>query len=305
VKALVTGGAGFIGSHLVDALVAGGHATTVVDNLVRGSRERVPPSAEFLELGVEDDGLGPAIEGGGFDVIFHLAAQIDVRVSMRDPLADARANVLGTVNLLRAASAANVARVVFASSGGAVYGDTDVLPTPEDHRLAPESAYGAAKVSGELYGDMFRRLAGMEFVSLRYGNVYGPRQDPHGEAGVVAIFASRLLRGEDAVINGDGRQVRDYVYVDDVVSANLAAIQPEVSGAFNVGTATGTDVNDLYQLLAGACGSTRRAVHGPPKPGEQRRSILTVDRARSELGWAPSVDLAEGLRRTVDFFRDS
>lgn len=302
-RALVTGGAGFIGSHLVDALVAEGHETTVLDNLVRGARERVPAAARFVELDVEDPGLHSVIADGAFDAVFHLAAQIDVRVSMQDPLTDARANVLGTVNLLQAVSRAGVARTVFASSGGTVYGDTDILPTPEGHRCAPESAYGASKLAGELYGDMFRRIGGMSFVALRYGNVYGPRQDPHGEAGVVAIFASRLLRGEPAIINGDGKQTRDYVYVDDVVRANLAAARCDATGPLNIGTAVATDVNRLHALLAAASGSTLSPVHGPAKPGEQRGSALAVDRARAELGWSPVVDLGEGLRRTVESFR--
>jgi UDP-glucose 4-epimerase len=302
VRALVTGGAGFIGSHLVDALVGSGHDTTVVDNLARGRREHVNGAADFIEMPVEGDGLD-AVVARGFDVVFHLAAQIDVRVSMADPVADAAANVLGTVNLLRAAAAAGSPRIVFASSGGTVYGDTDLLPTPEDHPLRPESAYGAAKVAAELYGGMFDRIRGVPFVSLRYGNVYGPRQDPHGEAGVVAIFASRLLHGEQAIINGDGEQTRDYVYVHDVVRANLAAVHGERTGVYNIGTGVGTDVNRLHELLAAACGSDAVPMHGPSKAGEQRRSVLDVRRAAAELGWTPQIGLDEGLRRTVDHFR--
>jgi UDP-glucose 4-epimerase len=304
VKALVTGGAGFIGSHLVDALVEAGYETTVIDNLVRGRREQVRSDARFVELPVEDPALVGAVREAAPEVIFHLAAQINVRESVRDPLLDARANVLGTVNLLHAGREAGVRRVVFASSGGTVYGDTEVLPTPEDHVLQPESAYGAAKVSGELYGGMFERISGVEFVSLRYGNVYGARQDPHGEAGVVAIFASRLLAGQRAVINGDGLQTRDYVHVDDVVRANLRAASAAASGAYNIGTGKGTDVNELFSLIAGLCGESAAPEHGPAKPGEQRRSVLAIDRARSELGWSPSVTLDDGLRRTVHFFRE-
>jgi len=303
VKILVTGGAGFVGSHLVDALIARGHETTVIDDLSRGRREQVHAGARLVEQSVEDDELRRTVRDVAPEVVFHLAAQIDIRESMRDPLADARANVLGTVNLLEASRSAGVRRFVFASSGGTVYGDTDVLPTPEQHPFGPESAYGAAKVSGELYGGMFQRVAGIDFVSLRYGNVYGPRQDPHGEAGVVAIFVSRLISGRSATINGDGGQTRDYVCVDDVVRANLRAGDSTATGAFNVGTGVGTDVNQLYSLIARACGSNAAAEHGPAKPGEQRRSVLAVERARDELGWVPLVGLGEGLRRTVDFFR--
>jgi len=305
-NALVTGGAGFIGSHLVDALLGEGHAVTVVDDLSRGKREQVDRSATFFRCRVEDRSFVDIACDGSFDVLFHLAAQIDVRVSMRDPLADARANVLGTVNVLQASRSAGIPRVVFASSGGTVYGDTDTLPTPESHQLEPESAYGAAKVSGELYGEMFDRIAGLRFVALRYANVYGPRQDPYGEAGVVAIFASRLLAGETSVINGDGLQTRDYVYVDDVVQANLAAAASDARGPINVGTQEATDVNSLFAKLAGACGNgAAAATHGPPKDGEQRRSVLAIDRAARDLGWQPRVDIDSGLRRTVDHFRHS
>jgi UDP-glucose 4-epimerase len=305
VRTLVTGGAGFIGSHLVEALLHAGHEPAVVDNLVRGRRELVPDGVRLVEQAVEDPALPATVAELRPEVILHLAAQIDVRSSVRDPLGDARANVLGTVNVLQAARTASVRRVVFASSGGTVYGDTDHLPTPEDHPLNPESAYGAAKVSGELYGGMFQRVAGVEFVALRYANVYGARQDPHGEAGVVAIFASRLLRGEACVINGDGRQTRDYVHVDDVVRANLAALDCPATEPVNIGTGVGTDVNHLYRLIAAACGADLPAKHGPAKPGEQRRSVLATDRAHSVLSWQPQVPLEEGLRRTVGFFQQS
>ena len=302
-KTLVTGGAGFIGSHLVDALVEAGHQVTVVDDLSRGTRAQVHPDAELVQCDVAGPLFANTLTTARADVVFHLAAQIDVRVSVRDPLGDAHANVLGTVNLLDAARRHDVRRVVFASSGGTVYGETDLLPTPEDHPIAPTSPYGAAKVSAELYGEMFHRAGGLEFVALRYANVYGPRQDPHGEAGVVAIFATRLLSGAQAVINGDGRQTRDYVYVDDVIQANLRAMDCSELGPFNVGTGVETDVNDLYDRIANVCGSDAPPLHGESKPGEQRRSALATDRARDQLGWEPATSLDSGLRRTVDFFR--
>jgi UDP-glucose 4-epimerase len=303
VRALVTGGAGFIGSHLADSLLAAGHEVTVVDDLSRGRREQVPAGAHFEKADVAGDSLRAIVVTARPDVVFHQAAQIDVRQSVRDPGADAHSNVVGTVNVLAAAAAAGVRTVIFASSGGAMYGDTDVIPTPEEHPAEPASPYGAAKVAGEVYGRMFQRMHGVEFVALRYANVYGPRQDPHGEAGVVAIFAQRLLTGSPAVINGDGRQTRDYVYVDDVVAANLRAIHRRGGGAFNIGTGIETDVNQLYAELSSVLGVDAPAEHGEAKTGEQLRSRLAIDRAKRDLGWTPQVQLREGLRRTADFFR--
>jgi UDP-glucose 4-epimerase len=215
---------------------------------------------------------------------------------------DTRVNVLGTVNLLEACARAGVRRVVFASSGGTVYGDTSVLPTPETYHGAPTSAYGAAKLTGEAYGEVFRQVHGLEFVALRYANVYGPRQDPHGEAGVVAIFAQRLAAGEDALINGDGEQTRDYVYVDDVVTANLRAVETTTLGAYNVGTGRACSVNELYALLARAAAVDRPARRGPAKLGEQRVSCLDISKAASLLGWQPRVTLEDGVSRTFAWF---
>ncbi len=298
----MTGGAGFIGSTLADALLDEGAEVAVVDDLSRGQRGQVPERAEFHQLDVVDERLPALVASVAPDVVFHQAAQIDVRRSVADPVLDTRVNVLGTVNVLEACARARVRRVVFASSGGALYGDTDVLPTPETHPCVPASAYGAAKLAAETYGSVFAQVYGMEFVALRYANVYGPRQDPHGEAGVVAIFAERLLAGEDAVINGDGDQTRDYVYVDDVVAANIRAAQTASLGAFNIGTGRPCSVNELYQLLAGAAHADRPARHGPGKPGEQRVSCLDVSRAASLLGWGPRVALEEGVSRTVSWF---
>ena len=257
-RALVTGGAGFIGSHITDALIGAGHTVIVIDDLSRGRREQVNPAATFVALDITSPELVAAIADAKPEVVFHAAAQIDVRESVRDPLHDADVNVVGTVNVLRASVDAGTRRVIFASSGGAIYGDTDVIPTPEDHPCRPESPYGTAKLCAEAYGGTFSRQAGLEFVALRYANVYGPRQDPHGEAGVVAIFATRLTHGEAVVINGDGTQTRDYVHVHDVVSANLAAIDGP-TGVYNIGTGIETDVNTLYQMLAEASGVTAAA----------------------------------------------
>jgi UDP-glucose 4-epimerase len=302
VRALVTGGAGFIGSTLVDALLGEGAEVSVVDDLSRGRREQVAAAARFYGLDVVDAELGTVIAAVAPDIVFHLAAQIDVRRSVSDPVLDTRVNVLGTVNVLDACVRAGVRRVVFASSGGALYGDTEVLPTPETHACAPASAYGAAKLAGESYGNVFAQVHGLEFVALRYANVYGPRQDPHGEAGVVAIFAERLLDGREAVINGDGGQTRDYVHVDDVVAANLRATHTAHLGAYNIGTGVECDVNSLYEHLARAAGVSREAQHGPGKPGEQRRSALDIARAADALGWRPRIALAEGLSQTIAWF---
>ena len=301
-RALVTGGAGFIGSHLAEALLAAGHEVTVIDDLSRGRRSQVPAAARFLQADVTEnlDGILGEVRP---EIVFHEAAQIDVRRSLSDPLLDTRINVLGTVNLLRACAATGVRRVVFASSGGAIYGDTEVIPTPESHPQRPASNYGAAKAAAELYGGVCSHVYGVEFVALRYSNVYGPRQDPHSEAGVVAIFTERMLRGEAPTINGDGTQTRDYVYVADVVAANLAAIAGPAA-AYNVATGTECDVNELHRRLARILGVSAPAIHGPAKPGEQQRSCLDNSLAASGLGWRPTFALDSGLEATVSYFRD-
>jgi UDP-glucose 4-epimerase len=305
VKALVTGGAGFIGSHVVDALLAAGWDVCVVDDLSRGQRAQVAAAARLHVVDVRSAALHDVVGSEKPEVVLHQAAQIDVRRSISEPLLDTEINVVGTVNLLQACVAAGVRRVVFASSGGAIYGDTSVIPTPETHPALPASLYGAAKLCGEAYGGVYASLYGLEFCALRYANVYGPRQDPHGEAGVVAIFARKLLGGEAPVINGDGTQTRDYVYVGDVVAANVAAATADASalGAYNIATGRETDVNQLFAMLRGACGVSVEAAHGAGKPGEQRRSCLDASLAAARLGWRPQVSLEDGLRRTVDFFR--
>ena len=301
-RALVTGGAGFIGSHITDALIDASHTVTVIDDLSRGRRAQVNPGAAFVELDIRSPDLATAFAAANPEVVFHAAAQMDVRESVRNPLHDADVNVVGTVNVLRAALDAGAHRVVFASSGGAIYGDADVIPTPESHPCRPASPYGTAKLCAEEYGGTFSRQAGLEFVALRYANVYGPRQDPHGEAGVVAIFATRLVQGEPVVINGDGTQTRDYVHVHDVVRANLAAVDGP-AGVYNIGTGVETDVNTLYRMLAAASGVEASAEHGPAKPGEQRRSCLDTSGTRERLGWSAAIGFDDGVRSTVEYFR--
>jgi UDP-glucose 4-epimerase len=308
-RALVTGGAGFIGSNLVDALLARGDDVAVIDDLSTGKRENLASAigsgAVLHEADIRDAALMRSLVAEiAPDVIFHLAAQIDVRKSVEDMAHDSRINVEGTINVLEAARAAGVGRVVNTSTGGAIYGETENLPTPEDQPPAPKAPYGQSKYAAEGYCELERRLFGLSTVTLRYGNVYGPRQDPLGEAGVIAIFCGKLLEGALPTIFGDGTQTRDYVYVGDVVEANLLAAASDVGGPFNIGTGRETSVLDLVEGLREASGDAGfRAEHAPERMGEVQRSCLDVSRARDELGWTPRVDLGEGLRATLDAVR--
>ncbi len=303
-KVLVTGGAGFIGSHVADAHLERGDRVWVVDDLSSGRLDNVPPDAEFHRIDIGDPEVGELIRDVGFDLINHHAAQIDVRRSVADPLLDARANILGLVNILEAARQAGTRRVVFVSSGGVVYGEPDVLPTPESAPKSPLSPYGISKLAGEYYLNYYREVHGMDYVALRYGNVYGPRQDPLGEAGVVAIFANRLLEGEPLGIHGDGEQTRDYVYVGDVARANLTAAEMELPAtggldarAFNVATGVGTSVNELARALEEVAGTRTGRLSWDARPGELRHSVLAVGRI-ARRGWTPALDLRGGLAET-------
>lgn len=300
---LVTGGAGFIGSHLVDALLALGHRVVVLDDLSTGDLRRVPKEVRFVKGDVREGGLDALLLEEKVDTVFHLAAQIDVRRSVEDPVFDAEVNVLGTIRVAQAASKAGVVQVVFSSSGGAIYGDPVGERADEDHPLNPCSAYGVAKLAGEKYLSALAADGGYLLTVLRYANVYGPRQDGRGEAGVVGIWMNRLLSGHDAVVNGDGLQTRDFVHVADVVAANREAFLRRVPGVFNVGTGVETSVRDLYGLVAAACGVPGPPRFGPGKPGEQRRSVLDPARARESLGLAELVPLEGGMRATAEWFR--
>ena len=302
-KVLVTGGAGFIGSHVTDVLLDAGHEVWALDDLSSGRRENLRPEVRLVVADIRSPEAARLVESGSFDVMCHLAAQMDVRRSVTDPRFDADVNVGGFLNLLEAARKSGVRKVVFSSTGGAIYGEQDVYPAPETHPTRPVSPYGVSKASGELYLGYYRAQYGLESVALRYANVYGPRQNPHGEAGVVAIFSERLLRGETCIVNGTGQQTRDFVYGPDVARGNLLAATSDVEGPINVGTGIETDVNRLYALLAAAAGTDRPAKHAPAKPGEQMRSSVDPSRAAEVLGWRPTVALEEGLRRTVDWFR--
>ena len=303
-RALVTGGAGFIGSNLVDALLARGDEVTVVDNLATGRRENIEPAlargAVLVEADVRDaDAVRDVASRIEPEVVFHLAAQIDVRKSAADPAYDARVNVEGTINVLQAARAAGVRRLVNTSTGGAIYGEGRQIPAPESHPNAPEAPYGQSKFAAEGYCDLFSRLFGLSTVSLRYGNVYGPRQDPLGEAGVVAIFCGKVRSGERPVVFGDGLQTRDYIHVDDVVAANLAAAESDATGPINIGTGIETNVLELVEALAPHASADFTPDHRPERTGEVRRIAIDARRARETLGWEPRVGLAEGIEQTL------
>jgi len=304
VNVLVTGGAGFIGSHVVDRLIAAGHGVAVVDNLSSGRRANVNTAATLHVCDIRSPKLGAIVAAERPNAVVHTAAQAAVSRSVADPAFDASVNVVGTANLLEAARRAGVTRVVYTSTGGAAYGDTDVLPTPEDHPARATSPYGVSKVAAERYLECWMGLTGGTALALRLANVYGPRQNPHGEAGVIAIFCHRLLAGEACLVYGDGEQTRDYVFVEDVAEAAVRAIsRPDASGITNIGTGRETTVNDLHRRLAKQAGVDAAAQHAPPRPGEQRRSVLDAGRAKTLLGWTPTTTLDEGLAKTFAWFK--
>lgn len=304
-KVLVTGGAGFIGSHIADRLIADGHEVVVLDDLSTGHVEHLPAKARFYQMDLSSPWLDELFKIERPEAVVHQAAQASVRRSVDDPVFDASVNVLGTAALLQASARHGIRRLLFASTGGALYGDADVLPTPEDYPTLPVSPYGASKLAAEVYLRTFHALHGLSFAALRYANVYGPRQDPHGEAGVVAIFSQRLLGKQIARINGDGRQTRDFVYVGDLAEANARALASDAVGSFNVGTGVETDVNQVFTLLRKLTGSTQAEEHGPPMPGEQRRSVVDARKIERVMGWRPSTSLEAGLTKTVRYFREA
>jgi len=301
-KVLVTGGAGFIGSHVVDALITAGHRVVVVDDLSTGKKEHLNPKATFCQLDIRSPDLEEVIRREKPDLINHHAAHVDVRRSVADPGHDAEVNIAGSLNLLEKARQHGVSRFVYASTGGAIYGEPEYLPCDEDHPLNPLSPYGVSKLAVEKYLFVYGQTYGLRYTILRYPNVYGPRQDPFGEAGVVAIFASRMLRGEEVVINGSGEQVRDFVCVDDIIRANLLAQEALSGQIYNLGTGVGTSINQLFASMKSLTGYAREPVHGPPKPGETFKIYLDAAKARTELGWQPTVGLEDGLRATIASF---
>jgi UDP-glucose 4-epimerase len=303
-KILVTGGAGFIGSHVVDAYVLAGHDVAVVDDLSTGRREQVHPQARFYEMDIRDPELDGLFAAERPEVVSHQAARASVRESLEKPLLYAEVNVLGSLNLLECCRRHGVRKVIYASTGGAVYGEPQALPATEDHAINPLDPYGASKHHVEHYLEVYRGNFGINYTTLRYPNVYGPRQDPYGEAGVVAIFAEQMLHGGQAVINGSGAQERDFVYVSDVARANVLALDKGDGEIYNIGSGVGISVNRIFALLAELTAYDKPAVHGPPKQGEVFRVYLDASRALAELGWAPEMPLEDGLAQTVAYFRD-
>ena len=305
-RIMVTGGAGFIGSHTVDALVASGAGeVSVLDDLSTGKRSQVNAKATLYQTDLRDAAaVAAVVEQARPELIFHLAAQMDVRRSVADPAFDAQVNLVGFLNLMESARQHGLKRVVFSSTGGAIYGEQDEFPCTEEHPKRPVSPYGVAKLATEAYLFFYKVEYGIDYLALRFGNVYGPRQDPHGEAGVVAIFCGRILDGKPVTIYGDGTQTRDYVYVGDVVRAVVAASKSNASGiALNIGTGIETNVNDLYSTLASIADFPTQAAHASERPGEQKRSVISPARAADELGWRPEMKLADGLEETFKYFK--
>ncbi len=305
-RVLVTGGVGFIGSHVVDALVGLGHDVAILDDLSTGDRANLNPSARFYQGSVTDpEVLEQAFREVAPRWVSHHAAQISVTQSVEDPVADAKINVLGSLMVLEACRRHGVEHLTFASTGGALYGDPEEVPCDESAPVRPKAPYGAAKYAVETYLDVYRSTWGFKSAALRYGNVYGPRQSHRGEAGVIAIFANRMLQGQQPTIFGDGDQARDFVYVADVVQANLIAMERHLDGVFNVGTGTATSVNTVVEVLRRHCGYVGAVAHAPERPGEARRIALDAGRFAEATGWRPSVSLDEGVQATVDYFRQA
>lgn len=303
-KILVTGGAGFIGSHVVDLYLEQGHEVVIVDDLSTGRAVNLNPRATFYQLDIRSPEVRAVFEAERPDVVNHHAAQMDVRRSVAQPQFDADVNILGSLNLIEASRSYGVRRFLYVSTGGAVYGEPEYLPCDEVHPVNPVCQYGVSKHTVEHYLLLYRLLYGLEYVVLRYPNVYGPRQDPRGEAGVVAIFTGQMLTNQQIVINGDGEQQRDFVYVGDCAHANLLALQLEnSSGIYNLGSGRGTSVNEIFSALKEITGYPSDAGHGPPKLGETRRIWLAAGKAQAEMGWRPRVGLRDGLESTVAFFR--
>lgn len=304
-KILVTGGAGFIGSNVADGFIQEGHQVTIVDNLSTGIKSNVNQKAKFFKIDIRSVVIDNIFEKTKPDVICHHAAQIDVRKSTADPIFDADVNIIGSLNLFNACVKHKIKKVIFASTGGAIYGEQDYFPADENHPANPLSPYGVAKLTIEKYLHFYRQSYGIDFVSLRYANVYGPRQNPFGEAGVVAIFTEKLLSGKEAIINGDGKQTRDFVYVEDVVESNLLALNYPKSDIFNIGTDIETNINCIFKILKDKAGSKQKELHAPAKLGEQQRSVLECSKAKKLLGWKPKYSLEEGIAKTVEFYQKS
>lgn len=298
-KILITGGAGFIGSHLTDKLIKTGHKVVVIDNLSTGRKENLNPKAKFYKIDICSPKISQIFKKEKPEAVFHYAAQANVRKSVESPIKDAKINILGALNILESSQKYKVKKIIFASTVG-VYGETNIIPTPETYFEQPLSPYGIAKLAVEKYLNYYYKVFELPFVSLRLANVYGPRQNNKGEAGVVAVFYNKLLAGEQPIINGNGRQTRDYVFVDDVVEANLLALQKNKVGIFNVGAGKETSVNEIFQKIKKAIKSNLKATYGPAKKGDLKRSRLDYSKIKKQLGWQPKYSLDEGLKKTID-----
>jgi UDP-glucose 4-epimerase len=304
-KILITGGAGFIGSHIADLLIEEGHDIVILDNLSNGKEENVNPKAIFYHLNILDKKLADIFKNEKIEVVIHHAAQISVRDSVKDPIHDMETNIRGSLLLLEhcVKYKYNIKKFIFASTGGALYGEQEYSPADENHPTRPLSPYAVAKLSTEKYLFFYHNTYNLPYISLRYANVYGPRQDPYGEAGVVAIFTQQILQGKQPVINGDGKQTRDFIHVYDVAKANLLALKHEVIGEINISTGIETSINQIFYEIKKLTSSNSSEIHGPPMPGEQLRSVLSFKKAKRVLGWEPSTPLTEGLKNTVKFFQ--
>jgi len=304
-KVLITGGAGFIGSNVADRFIEDGSEVVIVDDLSSGKEENINRKAKFYRCDIRDKQISNIFEKEKPQIIIHNAAQISVRISVEDPASDADINIIGAINILEACKKYKVRKVVFASSGGTVYGEQQYFPADESHQLCPISPYGVAKLATEKYLYYYHYNFGLNYISLRYANIYGPRQDPYGEAGVVAIFCSKIISGKSPTINGDGRQTRDYVYVGDVVEANVAAAGSDFIGEINIGTGKEIDVVELFNIIKNISpGNSIKEIHGPPKEGEQIRSSLSYKKAKDIIGWQPKVTIEEGLKLTYSWFKN-
>lgn len=302
-KILVTGGAGFIASHIADKFIEEGHEVVILDDLSTGFEKNINPKAKFVKLNIRDEKVSNLFEEEKFDVVNHHAAQMDVRRSVVDPAFDANTNILGTINLLQNSVKHGVNKFMFASTGGAVYGEQECFPADENHPTNPVSPYGISKLSVEKYLYFYFNEHKLNYTILRYANIYGPRQNPFGEAGVVAIFSTKLLNGDQPIINGTGEQTRDYVFVKDVVKANLLTLADDESDIYNVGTGIETNVNELYNMLNDIVGNGKEEKHGPAAAGEQMRSVITSEKLFDKFNWKPSTKLNDGLKETVEFFK--
>lgn len=301
-KFLVTGGAGFIGSHLVDRLIKEGQNVIVIDNLSTGKKENLNKKAKFYKVDILSPKISEIFKKEKPKIIFHFAAQIDLRKSVKNPIEDAKTNILGSLNILENCKKFKVKKIIFASTGGAIYGEARILPTPETYFENPLSPYGTAKLAVEKYLNYYQ-IFGLSYISLRLSNVYGPRQNSKGEAGVIAIFCDKMLSGGQPIIYGNGKQTRDFVFVDDVVEASILAMKSGKTGIYNIGTAKETDINTIFKKLKGLTHSNCKEVHGPEKIGEQKRSCLDFKKAKKELGWRPKYDLDKGLKKTIEWFK--